>query len=154
MLNQTKLNVSLDFVLYSFLYYFLVFCLLQGARRTEIVLLIFCSCLNGYPDSFPTDIPPLDFSPTDNSPKTSPQRRVPRWTVLRTDFCWSDFSSTDISPKTFLRWIIPRTNHSPNGISPNEHFPESHLFIYLNLYLLLVYKSTRSYRAPTKKYIE
>ena len=137
---------------FCIIFWYFVFC--RVLEEQKLSYWFFAVCLNGYPDSFPTDIPPLDFSPTDSSPKTSPQRRVPRWTVLRTDFCWSDCSSTDISRKSFLRWIIPRTNHSPNGISPNEHFPESHLFIYLNLYLLLVYKSTRSYRAPTKKYIE
>ena len=54
------------------------------------------------------------------------------------------FPEGQFPERTIPRMEISPTDSSPNDISPNGHFPELHFFIYLNLYLLLVYKSSRS----------
>ena len=76
------------------------------------------------PDIPPPGISPKDFSPNDISRKRFPQQTVPR---------------TGNSPKV----------HFPDGKFPEWHFPERAFpritfFIYLNFYLPLVYKSSRS----------
>ena len=81
----------------------------------------FYSVLGQFPDGlFPNEQFPEDIFPMDSSPD-------------------GQFPGGQFLERTVPRLIFPRTDISPNG-----HFPESHFFIYLNLYLPLVHKSSRT----------
>ena len=96
-----------------------------------------------------------------NTKKNLANKKKKKWTSSISNICNSDqdfdethrpyqktvlrqFPEGEFPERTIPRTDISPTDSSPSDISPKGNFPESHFFIYLNLYLLLVYKSNRS----------